>query len=100
MSTQGLLLLGGVLFVVGLTLVATRRNAILALMGVELMLNAANLNFVAFQRQHPESPEGSVAAVVVMALAAAEAAVALSLVLNVYRRYKTVDLDALDELRG
>ena len=88
------------LFAVGLAAVLIRRNAIAVLMGVELMLNAANLNFVAFWRYHGHNMEGQVFAVVVITLAAAEAALALAIILNVYRRFKTVNVDQIELMKG
>lgn len=77
----------------------TRRNAIMALMGIELMLNAANLNFAAFghAQQHIH---GQMAVLFVMVLAAAEIAVGLAIVLNAYRRFQTVNLHSLNSLKG
>jgi NADH:ubiquinone oxidoreductase subunit K len=99
MPLTAFLLVALILFILGLFLVLTRRNAIMALMGIELMLNAANLNFIAFARQDPQA-EGQIASLFVMALAAAETAVALAIILSVYRRYKTVHLDELRKLKG
>jgi NADH-quinone oxidoreductase subunit K len=89
------------LFVVGAVALITRRNAIAALMGVELMLNAANLNFVAAWRYFwPERMEAQVAVLIVITVAAAEAAVGLAIVLNLYRRFGTVDLEQIRLMRG
>ncbi len=88
------------LFAIGLAAVLIRRNAIAVLMGVELMLNAANLNFVAFWRYGGRSMEGQVFAVIVITLAAAEAAIALAIILNIYRRFKTVNVDQVDLMKG
>ena len=88
------------LFAIGLAAVLVRRNAIAVLMGVELMLNAANLNFVAFWRYGGRSMEGQVFAVTIITLAAAEAALALAIILNVYRRFKTVNVDQVDLMKG
>ncbi|MEL6694910.1 MAG: NADH-quinone oxidoreductase subunit NuoK [Bacteroidota bacterium] len=90
------LVLGVVLFAVGIALVLTRRNIIMALMGVELMLNAANINFVAFAQYDLQKLDGQMATLFVMVLAAAEIAVALAIVLNVYKRFRTVRLDKLE----
>lgn len=92
--------LGAVLFLLGLFLVLTRRNAIMALMGVELMLNAANLNFVAFSRYDQGHIDGQMAALFIIVLAAAEVAVGLALILNLYRRKKSIDLGDVTELHG
>jgi len=79
----------------------TRRNAIAMLMGVELMLNAANLNFLAFWRfLSPKAMEPQVFVLIGFTIAAAEAAIGLAVVLNVYREYGTVNLDKIAELKG
>ena len=98
-STQWFLLLSAVLFCIGGVGVLTRRNAIVAFMGIEIMFNAANLAFVAFARQHMDM-RGHAAAFFVMAVAAAEAAVGLAIIIAVFRRKATVNLDELRELRG
>ena len=96
MDLPHFLVLGVILFAVGIALVLTRRNIIMALMGVELMLNAANINFVAFAQYDLQKLDGQMATLFVMVLAAAEIAVALAIVLNVYKRYRTVRLDKLE----
>jgi NADH-quinone oxidoreductase subunit K len=90
----GCLLVSSVLFAVGLAGALTRRNSILMLVGIELMLNAANLNFVAFWRYgpHPEAMTGIVFVLFSIGIAAAEAAVGLALILAVYRHTRTTDL--------
>ena len=98
---QGYLIVSMLLFAIGLAAVLVRRNAIAVLMGVELMLNAANLNFVAFWRYHGGAHmEGQVFAVIVITLAAAEAALALAIILSVYRRFHTVNVDQVDLMKG
>jgi NADH-quinone oxidoreductase subunit K len=87
------------LFCLGVLLVITRRHAIMALMGIELMLNAANLNFVAFSQGDQLDLDGQMAAIFVMVLAAAEVAVALAIVLSVYQRFQTVEIDQVSDLR-
>ena len=79
-----------------------RRNAILVLIGIELMLNAANLNFIAFWRYgpNPEALTGIMFALFSIGVAAAEAAVGLALIIAVYRHFKTTDLDQIDSMRG
>ena len=98
----GYLLLSSLLFCVGLAGALTRRNAILVLLGIELMLNAANLNFIAFWRYgfEPEAITGIMFVIFSIAIAAAEAAVGLALIISIYRHYKTVNLDKVDELKG
>ncbi len=92
-------LISPLLFCLGVFLVITRRNAVMALLGIELILNAANLNFVIFSRRDPDMIDGQMAALFVIVLAAAEVAVALAIVLNVYKRFKTVNIDEIDSLR-
>jgi NADH:ubiquinone oxidoreductase subunit K len=95
------LLLGALLFVCGALCMAIKRNAIGILMGVELVLNAATINFVAFAYFNPVfQVEGQVFALFVIVLAAAEAAVALAIVLNFYNNHMTVDVDTAEELKG
>jgi NADH-quinone oxidoreductase subunit K len=95
------LLLGALLFVCGAVCMATKRNAIGVLIGVELVLNGANINFVAFAHFNPAFEiEGMVFALFVIVLAAAEAAVALAIVLNFYNNHMTVDVDTAEELKG
>ncbi|MEO0900114.1 MAG: NADH-quinone oxidoreductase subunit NuoK [Bacteroidota bacterium] len=92
------LLLGIFLFVSGFFIVLTRQNVIMALMGVELMLNAANLNFIAFSQYDRLELDGQMGALFVIVLAAAEIAVGLAIVINVYKRYQTIRLDKLNQL--
>jgi NADH:ubiquinone oxidoreductase subunit K len=95
------LILGALLFVCGAVCMAVKRNAIGILMGVELVLNGANINYVAFARYNPVfRVEGQVFALFVIVLAAAEAAVALAIVLNFYNNHTSVDVDTAEELRG
>ena len=95
------LVLGALLFVCGAICMATKRNAIGVLIGVELVLNGANINFVAFARFNPAFEiEGQIFALFVIVLAAAEAAVALAIVLNFYNNHLTVDVDTAEELKG
>jgi NADH-quinone oxidoreductase subunit K len=95
------LVLGSILFVCGAVCMATKRNAIGVLIGVELVLNGANVNFVAFARFNQAFEiEGQVFALFVIVLAAAEAAVALAIVLNFYNNHTSVDVDSAEELKG
>lgn len=91
--------IGAILFAIGLYIVLTRKNAVAILMGVELILNSTNINFVAFSRYTAQAISGQVFAVFVIVLAAAEAAVALAIILNIYQNLKTVDVDKADELK-
>ena len=93
------LVVGAFLFSLGLLCILTRRNAVSVLMGVELVLNAANLNFAAFSRFVEGGVKGQVFALFVIVVAAAEAAVALAIVLNMYRMIRTVELDTASVLK-
>jgi len=94
------LLVGAVLFVAGVVCMATKRNGIGVLMGVELVLNGANVNFVAFSRFTDLGLDGQVFSLFVIVLAAAEAAVALAIALNFYNNYLTIDVDRANKLKG
>jgi NADH-quinone oxidoreductase subunit K len=92
------LTISAVLFSLGLLAVITKRNAVTVLMGVELILNAANINFIAFARYVDTDLDGQLFAVFVIVTAAASAAVALAIVLNLYERLRSIDLDEADSL--
>ena len=95
------LVLGASLFCIGLYGVLARRNAISILMSVELVLNAANLNFLAFWRYTgPDRFDGVVFALIVMTVAACEAAVGLALLIGIFRDRNTVNVDSIDLMRG
>ena len=93
-----LLYTSAVLFVIGLMVVIVKQNAIVVLMGIELMLNAANLNFIAFSQQHSDV-DGPLFVLFVIMIAAAEAAVGLSIIIRVYRHYHTAVLDKVNEMK-
>ena len=93
------LLLGAALFCIGVYGVLARKNGVLVLMAVELILNAVNINLVAFGAIHG-SVAGAVFALFVIAIAAAEVGVGLAIVLLIYRNRKSVDLDDIAELKG
>ncbi|HSI82722.1 MAG: NADH-quinone oxidoreductase subunit NuoK [Candidatus Methylacidiphilales bacterium] len=95
MPLQHILILSSILFFMGLLGVLTRRNAIMTLASLEIMINAACLNFVAFWRYRPytDNSQGLLFALFAIAVAAAEAAVGLALVIALYRHYKTVDVE-------
>lgn len=93
------LIISALLFSLGLFAIITRRNAIMVLMGIELVLNAANINFVAFSRYSTGTFDGQVIAVFVIILAAAEAAIALAIILNIFQNFNTVEVDELNQLR-
>jgi NADH-quinone oxidoreductase subunit K len=96
------LLLSAMLFAIGLAGALARRNAILVLIGIELMLNAANLNFIAFWRYgpHPQALTGILFVIFSIGVAAAEAAVGLALIISIYRHYKTTNVDDVGEMKG
>lgn len=93
------LVLGAVVFSLGLYTVLTRRNAISVLMGVELILNSANINYVAFAHYSSGSVDGQVYAIFVIMLAAAEAAVGLAIVLAIFQLFHTIDVEATETLK-
>ena len=93
------LFLSGILFSLGLYGIITRRNAIMVLMGIELVLNSANINFIAFARYGGMRMDGQAIAVFVIVLAAAEAAIALAIILNIYQRFHTVNVDDISSLK-
>jgi len=99
-SLQHYLILGAILFSIGTMGFLTRRNVIVALMSIELMLNAVNLTLVAFNRMHQQAHTGQMFAFFIIAVAAAEAAVGLAIVLALYRVAKTVRTDQADQLKG
>lgn len=95
------LVVAAVMFVAGLYTMMTKRNAIGILIGVELVLNAATINLVAFDRYlGPDRLDGQITAIFVIVLAAAEAALAVGICINVYRNLGTVDVDRANSLRG
>ncbi len=98
------MVVGAVLFVVGLVCMGTKRNALGVLMGIELVLNGANINFIAFGSKYLRAEtlglDGQLIALFVIVLAAAEAAVALAIALNFYNNHSTIDVDRADDLKG
>jgi NADH:ubiquinone oxidoreductase subunit K len=98
---QAYLTLSAILFAIGFAGVIARRNAIVVLMGIELMLNAANLNFIAFWKFGSiPSMDGYLFVLFSIAIAAAESAVGLALVILIYRHFKTTNLDQTNSLHG
>src|SRR5712691_10014923 len=97
---EAYLTVGAVMFVCGVVCMTTKQNGIGVLMGVELVLNGASLNFITFSRFTPLGLDGQVFSLFVIVLAAAEAAVALAIALNFYNSHTTVDIDTAEELRG
>lgn len=96
---QHFLVVGAILFGLGLFAMISRRNAILVLMGIELMLNAANINFVAFSKYGGLGVDGQLITIFVIILAVAEAAVALAIVLNLYNNLSTIDVDEANSMK-
>lgn len=98
------MVVGAVMFVTGVLCMATKRNALGVLMGIELVLNGANINFIAFGspllRENNLGLDGQLIALFVIVLAAAEAAVALAIALNFYNSFSTIDVDKADKLKG
>lgn len=101
-TLQLFLVISAALFCIGLLAALSRRHAIFILIGIEMMLAAANLNFVAFWRfaPQPQPPTGVMVAIFAIAIAAAEAAVGLALVIAVYRHYRTTNVRQFDQLKG
>lgn len=93
-------LLSGLIFLIGAVGFVTRRNVLVQLMSIELMLNSVNLALVAFNRQHGGAMNGQMFAFFVIAVAAAEVGVGLALVLLIYRNRTSIDLDELDLMKG
>jgi NADH-quinone oxidoreductase subunit K len=92
------IVISSILFSLGIFGIITRKNAIMVLMGIELILNAANINFVAFGR-FGNYIQGSLMALFVIVMAAAEAAIALAIVLNIYKNFANVNVDEIDKLK-
>jgi NADH-quinone oxidoreductase subunit K len=96
---QHFLVVGALLFTLGLLTVATRRNAVGVLMGVELILNGANVNFVAFNHYVTGGVSGQIFALFIIVLAAAEAAVGLAIVLAIFQTFRSIDVRLADTMR-
>ena len=97
-NLESYLFISSMLFCLGVFGVITRRNAIAVLMGVELILNAANINFVAFATFNGMNMDGHIFGLLVIVLAAAEAAVALAIIINIYNNMNTINVDDVAEL--
>jgi len=93
------LLVAAALFSIGLAIAITKKHFIGMLLGIELMLNAVNINLIAFSRHDPEKLSGQLFALFVIVVAAAEVTIALAIIMRVYGHYKTVDPDQVDELK-
>lgn len=99
-SLHSYLVVTAILFTLGLFNVITRRNSVGILMGVELILNAASINMVAFSHFHGNDIAGNIFSIFIIVLAAAEAAVALALVVSLYRQFQTINADEATTLKG
>ena len=101
-TLQAFVIVSAALFSIGLLAALSRRHAIFILIGIEMMLAAANLNFIAFWRfaPPPHPPTGVMIAIFSIAISAAEAAVGLAMVIAVYRHYRTTNVDQYDQLKG
>ena len=100
-SLNSYLIISAILFSLGIYGVITRKNAVAILMGIELILNAANVNFVAFNRfSGLDRLDGHIFTIFVIVLAAAEAAVALAIIINLFKNIGTVDVDQAQEMKG
>lgn len=93
------LFVSAILFSLGIFGIVTRKNAVMVLMGLELILNSANINFIAFAKFGNFGISGQIIALFVIILAAAEAAIALAIVLNIYKTFATVNVDEIDKLK-
>lgn len=96
---EHILFLGAILFSIGLMVVVIKRNAIMVLVGIELMLNAANLNLAAFNLLNPDRLDGQLFILFVIVIAVCEAAVGLAIIMRVYNEYKTTIPDSVNELK-
>lgn len=94
------LMVGAVLFCTGVAIVITKRNAIMILMGIELMLNAANINLVAFGQYHQQPMPGQMFVLFTMVIAAAEITVGLAIIIRVYRYWQTIEPDEVKSMKG
>jgi NADH:ubiquinone oxidoreductase subunit K len=95
-----ILVISTLMFFIGIFGFITRRNLITMLMSIELILNAVNINFVAFNRYlFPQQLQGHFFMLIVIAVAAAEAAVAIAIIINIYRNFKAIDVEYIDEMR-
>ena len=97
---QAFLVISTLMFFIGIYGFLTRKNLITMLMSIELILNAVNINFVAFNRYlYPQNLQGHFFTLIIIAIAAAEAAVAIAIIINIYRNVKSIDVDKVDEMK-
>ncbi len=101
LTLEPYLVISSILFILGVFAVVTRKNAIAILMGIELILNSANINFIAFNRfGNFDALDGQVFSIFVIVLAAAEAAVALAIIINLFKNINSVNVDEASEMKG
>ena len=99
-SITQILFLSTALFFIGVYGLLTRRNMITMLMAVELILNSVNINFVAFNKYlYPDNLDGLFFTIFIIAIAAAEASLAIAIIINLYRNYKSIDVNSADSLK-
>jgi len=97
---QHIILISSLMFFIGVYGFMTRKNLITMLMAIELMLNAVNINFVAFNKYlHPENMQGHFYSLFIIAIAAAEAAVAISIIINLYRNLHSIDVEDVNKMK-
>ncbi len=97
---QYFLVISTLMFFIGIYGFLTRKNLITMLMSIELILNAVNINFVAFNKYlYPQNLQGHFFTLIIIAIAAAEAAVAIAIIINIYRNFKSIDVDQVDEMK-
>jgi NADH:ubiquinone oxidoreductase subunit K len=99
-SLNSFLVISTLMFFIGIYGFLTRRNLITMLMSIELILNSVNINFVVFNRfLYPNQMQGHFFSLIVIAVAASEAAVAIAIIINIYRNFKSIDVDNLDQMK-
>jgi NADH:ubiquinone oxidoreductase subunit K len=97
---QYFLIISTLMFFIGIYGFLTRKNLITMLMSIELILNAVNINFVAFNKYlYPQNLQGHFFTLIIIAIAAAEAAVAIAIIINIYRNFRSIDVDNVDEMK-
>ncbi len=94
------LIIGAIVFTLGIFTILSKKNAVGILMGVELVLNSVNINFIAFAKFVDKGLNGQIVAIFIIILAAAEAAIALAIILNIYRSKTTVDVTQMNEMKN
>ena len=99
-SLNSFLVISTLMFFIGIYGFLTRRNLITMLMSIELILNSVNINFVVFNRfLYPNQLQGHFFSLIVIAVAASEAAVAIAIIINIYRNFKSIDVENLDQMK-